>query len=109
MGFNKMTKWTSVLGALCLGFSAWAQTESPSAGWGVDAGVSWAVSVESVPEWLALLKQSEVRLLRERGVWGNGSRRTEEGGQKAEDGGRKTEGGGRRTVEGEISAEVRAR
>ena len=95
MGSNKMTKLTTVLGVLCLGLSAWAQPESPSAGWGVDAGVSWAVSAESVPEWLALLKKSDVRLLRERGVWGNGGRKAADGGRKA--------------VDEEISAEVRTR
>lgn len=39
--------------------------------WGVDAGVSWAVPPEAVPEWLRLLKGSGVRILRERGSWGS--------------------------------------
>lgn len=39
---------------------------SLQAEWGVDAGISWAVSKESIPEWLALLRQSGVRILRER-------------------------------------------
>jgi hypothetical protein len=41
------------------------------AGWGVDAGISWAVSKESISEWLALLRQSGVRILRERDTGGH--------------------------------------
>jgi hypothetical protein len=36
----------------------------------VDAGVSWAVKAQAMPEWLALLRKSGVRTLRERGSWG---------------------------------------
>ncbi len=38
--------------------------------WGVDAGVSWAVPKEAVPEWLGLINGSSVKILRERGSWG---------------------------------------
>jgi hypothetical protein len=38
--------------------------------WGVDAGVSWAVNKEAVPEWLGLINGSSVKILRERGSWG---------------------------------------
>ena len=40
-----------------------------TAGWGIDACLSVHVDPVSLPEWVALLRQSNVRWLRERGVW----------------------------------------
>jgi hypothetical protein len=46
--------------------SSSALEDVPASGWGVDAILTCAVPDEAVPAWLNLLKQSEVKILRER-------------------------------------------
>lgn len=43
-----------------------AGNEAVESGWGIDAILTCAVKPEAVPEWLSLVKQSDVRFLRER-------------------------------------------
>ena len=45
----------------------------PAAAWGIDACLTCFVPIDALPEWLELLKTSDVRWLRERGVWGQGN------------------------------------
>ncbi len=61
--------WRSEAGGRIAGQADDATHRGRIAGWGIDACLTCHVDPVSLPEWIALLRQSNVRWLRERGVW----------------------------------------